>query len=153
MMEGPPLGVGAGLALGIPTGLSLSWRPGDSFTVQGELGWHGQEQRVSTSLDLVISILDLETEDLDEGRFVAYAGPGVVVRWGWVRNVQISNRQIEKPMMGVRVPAGVVYLPENRRADVFLEFAPTIYFIPDSELDVTAVLGGRVYFGGPNTHL
>ena len=40
------------------------------------------------------------------------------------RSVQLSNRQVEKPMMGLRVPAGVVYLPEERPVDVFLELVP-----------------------------
>ena len=153
MMEGPPLGIGAGVVLGVPVGASVSWRPGDAFALQGTIGWHGQEQRVSTSVDLLINILDMESQDIEDGRFVAYAGPGAVVRWGWIRSVQLSNRQVEKPMMGLRVPAGVVYLPEERPVDVFLELVPTVYFIPESELDVTAVVGARVYFGGPKTHL
>ena len=152
-LEGPPLGIGVGPVIGVPLGVSGVWRPGDAFAVQGSLGWHGQEERVSTSVDLVLQLLDLESEDLDAGRFVTYAGPGVVVRWGSVRNVQVSDWLVDRPMMGLRVPAGMVYLPEERRVDVFLELAPTFYMIPQTEVDLTAVLGARVYIGGSKTHL
>jgi len=152
-LSGSPLGIGAGVALGVPSGLSVSWRPGDAFSVQGALGWHGQEQRLSTSFDLLVNIVDLESRDLEDARFVAYAGPGFVVRWGYVRNVQLSNWDVGKPMMGFRIPAGVVFLPEEWRVDAYLELAPTFYVIPATEVDLTAVLGARIYFGGPNTHL
>ena len=84
---------------------------------------------------------------------MAYTGIGTVVRWGWVRNVQLSDWGVDKPMMGFRVPSGVVFLPEDRRLDVFLEFAPTVYVVPESAFDLAAALGARLYFGGPDTHL
>ena len=152
-LEGPPLGFGVGAVLGVPTGLTSSWRPGDFFALQASLAWHGQEERVSTSVDLLINIMDLESKDLEDGRFVAYVGTGLVVRWGWIRSVKLTAWQIERPMMGIRIPAGVVYLPEDRRLDVFLEFAPTFYVVPESEMDLSASLGARLYFGGPRTHL
>jgi len=152
-LEGAPLGVGAGFVLGVPTGLSASWRPGDAFAVQASLAWHGQEKRVSTSMDLIINFYEIESDDVEEGRFVAYAGPGFVVRWGWVRNVQLSDWGVDKPMLGFRIPAGVVYLPEDKRVDVFLEVAPTLYVVPSNDLDLAAVLGARVYFGGLDIHL
>ena len=152
-LRGPPLGIGVGATLGVPSGLSVSWRPSDAFVLQAGIDWHGQEQRMATHADLLINIVELEAEDVDVGRFVAYAGPGFVVRWGWVRDVRLDDWNVGKPMMGIRVPAGVVYLPDERRMDVFLELAPSFYMIPSSAFDLSAYLGARVYFGGSRTHL
>jgi len=152
-LKGPPLGIGAGVVLGVPTGLSASWRPGDFFSVQATLAWHGQEERASTGLDLLINVYEIDSSDVEEGRFLAYAGPGVVVRWGWARNVQLTDWSVDKPMMGLRLASGVVFLPENHRIDVFLEFAPTFYIIPEAERDLAAMLGARIYFSGPDSHL
>lgn len=152
-LQGSPLGFGAGVTLGVPSGLSFSWRPSDAFVVQAGVDWFSQEQRMATHADLLINIVELESEDVDSGRFVAYAGTGFVVRWGWVRDVQLTDWNVGKPMMGIRVPAGVVFLPDERRLDVFLELAPSFYVIPSSNFDLSGYLGARIYFGGPETHL
>ncbi len=152
-LQGPPLGYGVGVTLGVPTGLTANWRPSDIFALQGGLSWHGQEDRVSTYADLLINLSELESSDIEDGRFVAYAGLGSVVRWGQIGNIQLSDRNVGKAMMGIRIPTGVVYLPEDRRLDVFLEVVPTFYVLPQSQADLSATVGARIYFGGEQSHL
>ena len=152
-LQGPPLGYGLGVTLGVPTGLSATWRPSDIFALQAGLAWHGQEERISSSADLLINISELESDDIEDGLFMVYAGIGTVVRWGQIGNIKISDWNVGKAMMGIRIPTGVVYLPEERRVDVFLEVVPTFYVIPTSEVDLSAAIGARIYFGGEDSHL
>jgi hypothetical protein len=48
--------------------------------------------------------------------------------------------------VGVRVPLGLDYITRDRRFDVFLEVAPMVDLVPETEFDLSGGVGARSYF-------
>jgi len=48
--------------------------------------------------------------------------------------------------LGVRVPLGVAYFFSDRGAEAFLELAPVMNLVPDTSMDLNALVGLRIYF-------
>jgi hypothetical protein len=47
---------------------------------------------------------------------------------------------------GVRIPIGLDYVFEDARIDVFIEVAPIVNLIPDTEFNLTDGVGARFWF-------
>jgi len=48
--------------------------------------------------------------------------------------------------LGVRLPIGLDYLFEGGRFDVFIEVAPVLDLVPDTDFDLSGGVGARFYF-------
>ncbi|MFO7949409.1 MAG: hypothetical protein R6U36_03470, partial [Candidatus Fermentibacteraceae bacterium] len=47
--------------------------------------------------------------------------------------------------LGVRIPLGAAYLFEEAPVEIFLEVVPVVDLVPDTDLDMDAALGARIY--------
>lgn len=48
--------------------------------------------------------------------------------------------------LGVRVPVGLVYIPEDQKSDLFAEVAPIWDFVTRTGLELHFLIGARYYF-------
>jgi len=136
-----PSGLGLGLIMGEPTGLSLKvwtrshfafdagfgyswWRYGQAFQVHGDLLWH------SNSL--------IQPEN---GFLPLYLGVGA--------RVKMADDAHDYPDMrvGLRIPFGLEYVFANVPVGLFFELVPVIDLTPDTDWGGNSAIGFRYYFG------
>ncbi len=126
-------GLGLGIILGEPTGLSgkawtsstnaidagLAWsfRGKGFFHVHADYLWHFPDAIRSSE------------------RFVPYAGVGG--RFGAAKSDGI---------FGIRIVGGLAFWPRGVPLDVFVEFAPILDLIPATEMRANGGIGARFYF-------
>lgn len=124
---------GIGLMIGDPTGVTFkSWTSSKTafdlgaawslennggISIHGDYLWHSWF-------------------DVDKGNFAFYYGVGARARF-------IEN---EDSSVGVRIPLGVNYLFEDAPLDLFVEIAPIVDLIPDTDANGDGAIGIRYYF-------
>ena len=133
-------GLGLGIIVGEPTGLSLkNWLTGStafdlalawSFADEGSFHIHG---------DYLIHKYDLFK--VDKGKLPLYYGVGARVR---ARNGGPGEN--DDVNLGIRIPVGLSYLFQNDPFDLFLEVVPILDLTPETDVTLNASLGGRYYF-------
>lgn len=129
-----PRGIGVGVMVGEPTGLTVAWRPNDQRAVQGHLSWSLADDRVRVSGDYLNTVAMIDPEDAAMS-FPIYVGLGLT-----------GSVEDEDFVLGGRVPVGITLLPDETPIDVFAEVAPTVYIVPETELAVEGAIGARLYF-------
>lgn len=151
-IEGYARGFGVGVALGDPSGVALSVRPGDWSLLQGTVGWSLSRGRLHLSGDYVRNLFLFESEATPELRYPLYVGLGgrilLASEDGSSGNGERSARADQQSNVGVRVPVGTGLLPDTQALDVFLEVAPVIRLLPDFGVGWDAAVGLRIYPGG-----
>jgi hypothetical protein len=127
--------LGIGFMVGEPTGLSLkSWTGGNNAFDLG-LAWSlGRYDAINIHGDYLWHNYNVFSE-VDEGTLPLYYGIGG-------RLILAENDAI----IGARIPVGINYLFEDSPIGLFLEVAPIINLIPDTDFDVDGGLGVRFYF-------
>lgn len=134
-MAQPGQGLGIGVIVGEPTGISFkSWK-GPSPAIAGAVAWSFSGK---TSLHVHIDYL-MGHNFLDQrSRVPLYYGLGGRVR--------IKDNGDSDPLIGVRIPVGISYIFPNDPFDIFLEIAPIIDVIPDTDFGLNSAIGARYYF-------
>ncbi len=138
-------GLGLGVIIGEPTGLSVKrWFSGDralagglawSFADNSSLHFHG---------DYLIHRFDiLQSPDI-RGRTPLYYGVGA--RLKLKDGNRGRGRNDSDALVGARVPLGISYLFANDPIDLFLEIVPVLDVMPKTDFSFNAALGARVYF-------
>lgn len=122
-----------GLMVGDPTGISFkSWTGSknafdlgvawslsntDAISVHGDYLWHAW------------------IDDVEKGKLALYYGIGA--------RVLITDNDSN---VGARIPLGINYLLEDAPIDFFIEIAPIINVLPDTDADGDGAIGIRFYF-------
>ena len=127
--------VGLGVMIGEPTGLSLKVWSSSRTAFDAAVGWSlGGQDRIYVHGDYLWHRYEL---DLDvRGALPYYFGVGG----------RVLLHEGDDSRIGVRVPLGLNYLTEDRRFDFFIEVAPVIDLVPDTDFDISGGLGARFYF-------
>lgn len=142
-LAGGAEGLGLGLLLGNPSGLSLSYRPPDAASyLQASAGWNFQDETFSFNGDYLYTITTFASPDDPALTFPVYAGVGGRLRLGEDRAVSEVGRANS---LGVRLPIGIAFTPQTVAIDVFLEVAPTLIVIPETKVRLEGGVGVRVY--------
>lgn len=124
---------GLGLVLGEPTGVSWKWWQSSRGALAGALAWSLDDDRLHINVDyLVHQFGDIRVR---EGRMAWYYGIGGRL-----------NLRHNRNRFGVRVPLGLDYTFERAPIDIFLEIAPTLELVPETDVDFDAVIGARYFF-------
>ncbi len=125
---------GVGLMLGNPSGINAKHWLDNKTAVDGGLGQSiGKHADISLHSDYLLHqssafyLNDIYPLDL-------YYGLG--------GRMEFSD-DIE---LGVRVPVGLIYVPEGQSADIFTEIAPIWDFISRTGLEIHLLFGARYYF-------
>lgn len=145
-IEGYPKGLGLGVALGDPSGIAVSHRPGDWTLFQGTVGWSLTKGRLHLSGDYVRNILLLEAAETPALRYPVYIGIGGRVLLADQSEVKRNETSADRRSnVGVRFPVGIGLLPDTQAIDAFLEVAPVLRLLPDVGVGWDAAIGFRVY--------
>ncbi len=127
---------GAGVIIGEPTGASLKYWLNDRMAIDGAFGWSFQEDsEFYMHSDVLWHNFDLIP--VPQGRLPVYFGVGGLVRF---RDNNEDNQ------VGIRVPVGLDYMPDDLPLDIFVEIGPAIDIAPDVQGEITGGVGVRYWF-------
>lgn len=124
---------GAGIILGEPTGLTAKLWIGRKTAVDAAVAWSFSEDEALYLHANYLYHFFHDNPDLPEA-LSAYIGAGgkIVFR---------SDTEL-----GIRVPVGLSYLLGQVPIEVFLEVAPGVLLIPETDADIGAGIGVRYFF-------
>lgn len=144
---GDPYGFGLGVVIGDPTGLSFAYRPGDDWTLQAAAGWSLTRERLHLNVDYLYTLVVLEPPETPQLAFPVYVGVGGRLRvdddGGWDDD---WDDDWDDEGLGIRFPIGMAMLPKQVPFDVFVEIAPAVNLIPETEGGFDGGIGARFYF-------
>jgi hypothetical protein len=138
--EEPPEGIGLGVILGDPSGLSVAYRKGEHHAVQVHFGYSTFHDRFHLSADYLYNLVILETPNMAGVRFPVYLGVG--------GHFQSYGRDLgnDAAGLGVRIPVGMALLPRSLAIDPFVELVPVILVLPETNAGLEGGVGIRLYF-------
>ena len=126
-------GIGLGLIVGEPTGISFKYWTGSTTAVDAALAWSFiDEGAFHIHGDYIFHNFTLIT--IPEGKLPFYYGIGA--------RIKTAN----DTKLGVRVPLGLAYLFNSAPIDIFLEIVPILDLTPKTDFAINAALGTRYYF-------
>ncbi len=128
-------GFGLGLIVGEPTGIALKQWTGPRTELAAGIAWSFvDEDAFHLHGDYLI-----HSTSFAAGRHLRspfYYGLGARLKGG-----------DDDTWLGVRVPLGVAFFVNDAPLDFFVEIAPLMDLVPETEFRINAALGVRYYFG------
>ena len=125
-------GIGLGVIIGEPTGLSAKMWTGDHTAVDAALAWSlVGNGYIHLHADMLMHSFAIE---VDQGQLPVYFGIGAKLDLA-------SNLGL-----GVRIPFGMAYLFESASIDVFVELVPILNLIPATTFSFEGGIGIRYFF-------
>lgn len=135
--------IGLGLMVGEPTGISFKAWTSDNTAFDAGLAWSvGRYDAVNIHADYLWHHFGVFGDEIERGQLPVYYGIGGRI----VFADDYPDPGDENVLLGARVPVGVNYLLEENPIGFFLEVAPIVNIIPETDFDVDAALGVRFYF-------
>lgn len=128
-------GLGLGIIIGDPTGLSLKAWTGQRTAVDAVAAW-AFDRNGSLHLHVDYLIHDFRLLRTSSGRLPVYYGIGA-----WLRYEDSNTGRV-----GIRFPVGLCYIFEKAPFDIFLELGPMFEVIPKTGLTAAVFAGFRYYF-------
>jgi hypothetical protein len=123
-------GLGIGVILGEPTGLSAKMWSGSNMALDAAAAWSfGDNGAIHLHADMLWHNFNLIDQSLP-----VYYGIGGKVKLA------------DDPMIGVRIPVGIAYQVSSAPLDIFLELVPVLDLAPDTSFGFNGALGVRYYF-------
>ena len=132
-------GLGLGVAVGDPTGLSVMVRPNTSSGVHLAFGWDALSDDLHVHGDYLWNAVRLRASDAPSLYMPFFIGIGGRLSSDW-------EPHPDRNSIGVAVPLGFGVVSENVPLDVFLEIAPVVGLYPGTEVWLDATLAGHFYF-------
>ncbi len=124
---------GLGIILGEPTGISLKYWVGSTAAIDGAVAWSfGNNDSLHLHADYLFHKFNLFK--VEKGEIPLYYGIGIRVR------------AEGRTRVGVRFPVGISYIFEKAPLDIFLELAPLLDLVPDTDFRFNGAIGIRYYF-------
>jgi hypothetical protein len=139
LSEGPR-GVGLGLILGEPTGLSAAWRGSGASTYDFAVAWSVPESSIHFHADYLREVFSFQDPASPVVDFPVYLGVGPRLRLGDDFHDGRAN------ILGVRVPVGIGVRGGEVPVEGFLEAVPVLVLLSDVRVTLDAALGVRVFF-------
>ena len=125
-------GIGLGVILGEPTGLSAKMWTSENTAVDAALAWSFVGNGfIHVHADILMHSFSIE---VDQGSLPVYFGIGAKLDLA-------SNLGL-----GVRIPFGLAYLFESAPIDLFIELVPILNLIPGTKFSVEGGIGVRYFF-------
>lgn len=128
--------VGLGVMAGEPTGITLKVWGSSEHAFDGAAGWSiGEGGWIYLHGDYLWHRYELDPDEF-EGRVPYYFGLGG----------RVLLHEGDESRLGVRFPIGLDYVFDGGRFDVFIEVAPVLDLIPETDFDLSGGVGARYYF-------
>ncbi|MFH1258407.1 MAG: hypothetical protein ABII74_01090 [Elusimicrobiota bacterium] len=137
-------GVGLGIIVGDPTGLSGKLWLGNDQAVDGAVAWNSHGENLFY-LHADYLVHNFELIEVKKGQLPFYYGIGLRAKF------QEEKRGENDDKIGIRVPVGLNYIFERAPIDVFAEVVPLLDLVPDTEFHLNGAIGVRFFFGQVNT--
>jgi len=120
-----------GIIIGEPTGLSAKQNLGGNKALDAAAAWSFSGEK---SLSLHSDYLWFRNDvfKVEKGRLPLYYGVGARLKLQ------------DKSVIGARFPIGLQYFFPAERFTIFLEIAPVLDLLPDTDFDLNAAIGFRV---------
>jgi hypothetical protein len=126
-------GIGLGIIVGEPTGISFKYWTGSTTAIDAALAWsfvdggafHIHGDYIFHNMRLI---------SVPEGILPFYYGIGARLK---------TSHDLR---FGVRVPLGLAYLFQNTPVDIFLEIVPILDLTPKTDFSINAAIGARYFF-------
>lgn len=135
--------VGLGLMVGEPTGISFKAWTSENTAFDAGLAWSlGRYDAVNIHGDYLWHHFGIFGDDIKKGQLPIYYGIGGRL----VFADDYPDPGENNVVLGARVPVGINYLFEDSPLGLFLEVAPIVNIVPETDLDIDAALGIRYYF-------
>jgi hypothetical protein len=135
-VAGAASSVGLGVIAGEPTGLTIKLWGSSRHAFDGAAGWSiGEGGWIYLHGDYLWHRYEIDPGYL-EGSLPYYFGVGC----------RVLLHEGDDSRLGVRLPIGLDYLFDGGRFDVFVEVAPVIDLVPETDIDVSGGVGARFYF-------
>ncbi len=131
---------GLGIVAGDPTGITGKGYLSNRLAVDAHVGWSLIEESFSIIGDVTYDFLQLPVQGSTNVKIPFYVGVGGKI------GVDQAGKNDGKTLFGIRVPIGLAFQWENHPIEVFIEIAPGIELIPETEFDLTGGIGARFYF-------
>jgi len=143
----PKKGLGIGIVIGEPTGLSLKKWISNDRAIDGGLAWSFSENdSMQLHADYLIHRFDLFSSRGAKGKLALYYGLGARIKLKEGNDEKDKKKNDDDVLVGVRVPLGITYLLTGDPIDLFAEIVPVLSVIPDTGFDLNASVGIRFYF-------
>lgn len=139
-------GFGVGVIVGNPTGLSFKTWLGAASALDLAAAWSlDEDESFHLHADYLRHAFGIIQLDPGEGRLPLYYGLGGRMVILDRNNENAAGEGDDDFLLGVRIPLGAAYLFEEAPVEIFLEVVPVVELVPDTDLDMDAALGARVY--------
>lgn len=140
-------GVGVGVILGEPTGLSVKKWVSATRAVDGAAAWSlSDNESFRLHADYLIHLYDPEDLQAIQDKVPLYYGAGLRVRLEDDEDEGKGNGDDEDTTLGVRIPVGLTYYLPKQSIDLFVEIVPVLDVVPDTDFDIDGAIGARFYF-------
>jgi hypothetical protein len=125
-------GIGLGIIVGEPTGLSAKLWTSEKIALDAGVAWSFSENGyLRVHSDMLWHNYSIEVET---GKLPLYYGVGAKLLLA------------SELGLGIRVPVGLAYQFEAVPVDLFVELVPGFDLLPRTRLDLDAALGARYFF-------
>ena len=128
-------GMGIGVVLGKPVGITFKYWTGNETALNFELGYSVAASKVK---------LHLNGDYLWHNENLIKSKERIPLFYGVGGRLKIDAD--DKASLGVRGVVGLVWFPRSSKFDIFLELAPVIKIFPSTSLDADAAIGFRYFF-------
>ena len=136
----PPPGIGVGIVLGVPTGVSLGYRIASKRHFSSALAWSAPDKSFHLHVDYLFEVTQVVDPNAPMYQFPLYAGLGMRIQADQGRDG--DNESI----MGIRAPVGLTFLPQVIPFEVFAEIVPVMLLYPSTDITFDGAFGARYYF-------
>jgi hypothetical protein len=136
----PPMGLGVGVVMGVPTGISLGYRSNPKSYFDAAIAWSVTHDSVHIHVNSLFEVTQIVDPNAPQYQFPLYTGLGL--------RMQIAPSESQKiySLIGIRAPIGITFLPQVAPFEVFAEIAPVLSIYPDTRIDLDGAIGARYYF-------
>ena len=139
-------GLGIGVIVGEPTGLSLkNWITGTRALAAGIAWSFSDNASLHLHGDYLVHRFDRVSVPELKGALPLYYGLGARIKFK--EDNRGRGRNKDDALIGIRFPLGISYLFADASIDLFAEIVPVLDVAPDTDFGFNAALGARWYFG------
>ena len=131
-------GIGVGVILGEPTGLSGKWWLTKTIAIDGAVAWSfADDEGIQLHADALYHQFDLLK--VSKGQLPIYFGVGARIKFE-VDDEDNDNR------FGIRFPVGIAYIFGETPLDIFFELVPILELAPGTRFAFNGAVGVRYFF-------
>ncbi len=138
-------GIGLGVILGEPTGVSFKTWIDDRTAIDAAAAWSFSENdSFQFHADYLIHPFAMPKPPEIRGAVSFYFGIGG--RFKLKESKNRDSRNENDDLLGIRFPVGFSHLMAEAPVEFFAELVPVLDVVPDTDADLNAAIGARYYF-------